>query len=304
MKVNLYGFTLTPGAGITLADFQDYLEQQSSSPKLWQGKQRIFVTRKLNDYAEGLFITIKDQKRYCELRKVADSFEVKVRDLEAGTQLMDFNYFVWNTTTGRGLYQHYWQSCAHNRFGLFLHQAYAALKHQTAVKMLGAEPATTQQRKVGQALKGSLEFALMTTKADLDLLLSELEKVNQFQVDIESFADKKGSDWEPLSKFISKERVSVSFDPRFKTSPKLKTTIQTLIKKLSPKSGQIKGVDSQGVERVIDILENYDGFGQFDFDEIAKAMTFSLDKWHGATMLQKIHEVIGKQSKLFERPTK
>src|SRR5689334_13966481 len=112
MKIRLLGATFSAGDGISLDEFQAHLEAEEGHSTKFGGHDRIYLTKQHGNYNVGLLVTIKDQKTFCALREKDDGFEVDVHELERGTSLMDFNYFVQSRKTGRALYQVYHHSCA------------------------------------------------------------------------------------------------------------------------------------------------------------------------------------------------
>ena len=121
MQVRLVGFQLkVEGKGkLTLATFSDSLAAiDPDTPKEKDSRRLLFLNTHHNPtYYVGLVVTVKDHRTYCELLKSGGLMSVKVNALDHDSNLMEFNFFVYNKTTGAGLYQYYHQSCSANSFG-------------------------------------------------------------------------------------------------------------------------------------------------------------------------------------------
>jgi hypothetical protein len=116
VKVRFLGFTIDCKGELTLAQLMNFVKDQDAYG--FAGYQRLIRAAEKDGYFVGLVVTFKTQRRICELEK--EELVIQVRELEAGKSIVDFNFFVINQATGRGLYQHYHHSMSLQRFGTLL----------------------------------------------------------------------------------------------------------------------------------------------------------------------------------------
>lgn len=147
MQAHLMGFLWETGAGITLEDFFKHLAKLKDVETAYANYNRLLYVGERGNYYLGLFITIKDQRRSPEIKNESGVYKINVRSLEEGTNLVDFNFFVINKTTQRGLYQHYHHSCSLNQFGIFCQRQYEDLKQARIDAELKDVAATMRHRR-------------------------------------------------------------------------------------------------------------------------------------------------------------
>lgn len=305
MKVRLVGFELELGSGVSLGDFETSLKGLKQDPKDWRGFKRVFRCRQNNGLFEGLFLTIKDQKTFPVLRKVQE-YEVKVHQLAAGEQLIDFNHFAWCQATRRGLYQHYHQSPALSQFGAFLEDAYAQLRKarlDKAISALGKEPSESAEKKVRSKFKGSLNVSQIVSQAKLKELIDELDSVDRFQVDLVTFEPDQGTIFDPIKRAVKRQRHTLLFEPDFRESSWLKNTIRKWVSDRSNlKKGFVEGREGTNPRKRVNFDRNYDYFGEYDFESVAKETAGSLSNWENSAVLKYARQAMSDHSAMFLDP--
>lgn len=95
MKVRIHGFELVLGTEITLDPFLTDLKKHSGERV---DNQILAITQK-GGFWVGVLLTIKDVAKFILLRKL----KVTVQELEAGSSIVDVNFFLIHPETGRGL---------------------------------------------------------------------------------------------------------------------------------------------------------------------------------------------------------
>src|SRR5437868_13057882 len=106
MQAHLVGFAWTLGNGIELDEFFVYLRGQHNIATRFGQYDRLLYISDRGDYHLGLLLTVKDQKRVCEIQQAGEQYVVNVRSLDDDSNLVDFNFFAVKKGSGKGLYQH------------------------------------------------------------------------------------------------------------------------------------------------------------------------------------------------------
>lgn len=307
MKMRLLGVTFTPGEGISLDEFQTYLKTVSGQTFSFGGHERIFRTRIEGKYNISLLVTIKDQKRFLELKAHhGGKMRVEVRELMAGTSGMELNYFVQYRETGTGLYLHYHHSCALNQFAMFLDDRYS--EHKAAlidqdIKAAGGEGiATAKKSAIRRKYKGGLTHVQLVTNEDLDGLMQQMHAIKSFEFTVASVRPDDPV-FAPVSKYVRRRVERVVFQSDYGVSA-IAAGIKKITRLASPDKGRVIGVDESGVQRIASLLNNYETFGEYEFDEEAQHLSFELDEFHHAPMIKKMKKVIEDNPAVFTSPVK
>ncbi len=94
MKISLLKFSWTVGNGLSAKDLFAEVEWQHGQKIKFNDFQRMVFSERKGDYYRGLLLTIKDQKKFCEMQKKGETLKIKVRSLAQGSDLVEFNFFV------------------------------------------------------------------------------------------------------------------------------------------------------------------------------------------------------------------
>jgi hypothetical protein len=172
MQAHLMGMIWELGNGISLDQFIAHLATLKDVPVKFNSYDRLLYVGDKGDYYLGLFLTVKDQRKFCEIQQDGGEFTITVRSLEERSNLMDFNFFIVNKNTGRGIYQHYHQSCSANQFGVFLQRQYDDLKEfkkEMELQGVGGDEAPRKEKKrVDARYKGTFKLVVMVRKEKLE----------------------------------------------------------------------------------------------------------------------------------------
>ncbi|WP_164019601.1 hypothetical protein [Pyxidicoccus trucidator] len=307
MKMRLLGVTFTPGEGISLDDFQTYLQKISGQTLSFGGHDRIYRTKTDGKYNVSLLVTIKDQKRFLELKaQNSGKLRVEVRELMEGTLGMELNYLVQYRETGTSLYLHYHHSCALNQFAAFLGDRYsdyksARIEHDT--KAAGGEGiANSKKVAIRKKYKGSLTHVQLVTDEDLDDLMQQMHAIKSFEFTVASVRPDDPV-FAPVSKYVRRRVERVVFNSDYGVSA-IASGIKKITRLASPDKGRVIGVDESGVQQIANLLNNYETFGEYEFDEEARHLTFELDEFHHSPMIKKMKKVIEDRPAVFTSPVK
>lgn len=168
MLVRLVGFQIkVEGTGeLTLASFASSLAAVNPGAPDENSSKRLLFLNDLRhpEYCAGLVVTVKDHRTYCELVNSGESLLVKVNELDHGSNLMEFNFFVFNKKTGAGLYQHYHQSCSVNSFGDLAKKRFIDYKKascQAAIDAAGPDATEAEKKKIEARFGNKLVFSVL-----------------------------------------------------------------------------------------------------------------------------------------------
>ena len=274
MLVRLVGFQLKVEGkgGLTLASFSKSLAGVNPGAPEEDGSRRLLFLNNQHHqkYCAGLVVTVKDHRTYCELVSSGDSMLVKVNELDHGSNLMEFNFFVFNKATGAGLYQHYHQSCSANSFGDLTKKRFIDYRkslRQSALDAVGANATEADKKKIESKFGNRLKFSIMVRKEALKALIAEMKRVKAFQY---AFATPEVPQdaFAPLKPFVKMKSERLTFTVKTPTSF-VADAIEAFVSGNSLQSGSIEAVDEDGIDRVIKIMNNPDSFGEYDFDDLA-----------------------------------
>lgn len=302
MQANLVGFELHVGKTVSLAEFFDHLRSLGNQQIRFAGHERMIYIGERADYYLGLFITIKDQAKFCELRSDGDEFEISVRSLDDGTNIVDFNFFVVHKDTGRGLYLHYHQSCSANQFGLYCRRRYEDLrgtKKDADIAALGSTPTKKALRAIAAHYKKvTLKLVVMVRKEKLSELLEEFESIQVFEFDVQAMTSEE-PEYTPVRPFIKRQTRRIRF---------IKQSSQSVIRSWisavagSVQRARVQGLDEDGETRAFRLMDNPDSFGSYEYETIADDAFLSLKNFESSPLFESMFTVIGEHKHLFEVP--
>lgn len=273
MLVRLVGFQLkVEGKGnLTLTSFANSLaELNPGTPGESSSRRLLFLNEKNHhEYCAGLVVTVKDHRTYCELVSSHESLLVKVNELDHGSNLMDFNFFVFNKMTGAGLYQHYHQSCSANAFGDLAKKKffdYKKISCQSALNAVANSTTEAENKKINGQFANKLNFSILVRKEALKALIIEMKRVKAFEYALVT-PEVPQDEFSPLKPFIKMKSERLTF--AVKTPMRsVADAIDTFVSGNSLQRGCIEAVDEAGIDRVIKIMNNPDSFGEYDFDDL------------------------------------
>jgi hypothetical protein len=299
VKVRFLAFTLECEGKVSLLQLVNYMKAQT--PVKVAHYDRIVRVTEKGGYYVGLVLTVKDQRRFCELAK--DDLVVEVRELEEGKAVVDFNFFVVNAATNRGLYQYYHHSLGLKKFGEMLNAHMKQLVHRKVDAEIAAleakEGPITEKRKKAtrSALQTKVSMTQLVRPEDLDDLVQEMARVKRLRFDLANVV-LEGSTFAPIRNHVKTARTELVFE---RDSPeKVKSAVRGLLDVVSGAKGKVVGEDDDGQEHIYSLLENYDVFGELEFDAAAKTMNLKLDDFAGSAMISQLLSAMKKHRDHFE----
>jgi hypothetical protein len=305
VKAQLIGFIWQLGQGIAIDDFFAHLAVLKDRRERFGDYDRLLYVGQLEDYHVGLFLKLKDQRRFTEITDSGGQFKITVRSLDQGNNLCDFNFFMINKKTCRGLYQYYHQSCSFNQFSIFCAQQYEGLKQsriEADLGHVGGDGASPRdKRRVNKTYKGSLTWENIVKQESLKQLLEELEQIKFFDFNIATI-DESDPWMTPLKRFVKKNRRIV----RFKAAQVgLVNAIIETIQNRQITTGRVGGTDAEKRERVYRLIENPDKFAEFEYEDIADETTLNVAEVERSPFFEEMLRVVNSDpgvKAIFESP--
>jgi hypothetical protein len=277
MLSKLLAIGFETGDGISLADFFDRLSSLKDSEIPFGEYKRLVYVGEDGEYHTGLFLTIKNYRRFCELKKNDQGkFHIEVREVATGNSAVDFNFFIIHKDSGRGLYQRHYYSCAVGRFFKFCREHYNDLRDDRinrAIDDLGERPKQSAIRDVRRQFKGGLQTSTQASGGKVKEMLEELKRIRQLEFTVTELS--VAEPWAtPLSGFVTgyTRRVTLAPGP----IAQIRAAVTKSIDDGHLENGRIRGDDSDDTPRIIQLAENADVFGEYDFNDVAAAMAFDL----------------------------
>ncbi|HVP83736.1 MAG TPA: hypothetical protein VMS78_03340 [Rhizomicrobium sp.] len=307
MKVRFQGFVFNAGDGITLDEFANILVGNSSekTQHLFNEHNRIFLFENKSDaeFYTGLMITIKDQKTFCELQEIGGKFKIKVSELEKGSQLMDFNFFVLHRKTFAGVYQHYHASCSAPQFGYFTKHFFwgperTKRRDQETARLIktGKQPAVAE-KLAKKKFRKTLRFDLYYKPDDFSKILKSMSEIRSAQYEISTKAVSNDA-FVPHTIPLKRIQRKIVFEQK-KDIEQIADKFSKFVKDKHITKGKVFAVDNIGVDRPIDIQRNVEGFGEFEFDDVAAEIDLDLEKFSESWVIKKLLEAARANKVLF-----
>jgi len=319
MQVNLLGFEWKiKGDRAKLVDVKDlfaHITSNHGTEIKHKGHNRLVYVGETPGYYTGLVLTAKDHVRFCELNRKGKGLQINVREATAGSSLIDFNFFVLNKQTSRGLYQYYKNSCWVTAFGTLCGSMLDdCCEAKMAAQIVAGGGAQTFKEKDLRAIRrkfdGYLESILLVREDDFKKIVSNMTKIKSFQFSMGSVLPEKESWFRPLKGVSQSIRHQVSFYKESTLQARRKAIFDVLggdnkgHEKAKIDKAAVHGVDHDGLSRTIFLESNPDFFGSYDFDEVAGGMNIQPEDFHKSAFMSKLLMVADQHPRFLGAKTK
>lgn len=285
MFCNLQGFGWTPTPGVTIDEILRSYKKDGQKEFPHASYHRVMAVEEFKDYYGGVFVTIKDHKKFCELvRDKAGRFKISISQAAGENRLMDFNFFVVHKKMGRGLYLHYHNSTTFNVFSTFIakrHKALARTKKRSDKKSGIAEA------NLEKLYDGAFLAERIIRPEDFPELLRELDEIKEFKFDLLSLLVEEDA-FRSLTGDAKRVSHVVMFKPKIQNKNGLVAKISEFVKKKKIEKGRVTGKDKQGNRQIVSLGENISIFDKYEFDEIAETAAGDLDNIKDSKLLKLI----------------
>ncbi|MFT3708056.1 MAG: hypothetical protein QM817_10405 [Archangium sp.] len=283
---------------ITAGEFEEHLLNTAPQDVFpMGGHKRVFRARLDDGHFEGLLLTLKNQKVVPLI--TASTLEVTVEQLERGTHMVDFNFFRWNSATGRGLMMTYFQSPGVQTIATLLEDQYEALRQVRISNETGPMASDAEKAKVRKTYKERLRVSRLASTETLEDLIDELTSITTFHVvGVEGVP---ASPYAPLTNFVKRRALTFTIEPKHRESSALRTAAKRVARALTRegKTGAIYG-SVDGRDRTLDFNRNFDTFGgEEDFDTAARGVAMRLDNWAQSPLLEGLRSEMSAREDIF-----
>lgn len=266
MKIKIFGFEVEVSEGFTLDEFFSGFDGASISDA-----DHILAVKKQSGFWLGIFLTIKDQKAYCRIKREQARFTLVPEKL-GDDRIADFNYFIFNAETHRGLYQWYHQSGGVSSFCSFLKAFYIKKRDEKKDKALKA--LTTEKERLLEAKKyrKSLHYSILCRADSIESRIKSLERVKNMEVSYSTYEPAKSDPMAPMQPYVKRRAEIVSFK---KGATGVVKAVASFAKHFTGERLKVEGVDPDGHEQTYKLLNDHDVFEEFDYDTVLE--NISLD---------------------------
>lgn len=276
MNIVFQGFQLEANEGLTLDAFFKHLAESNEGDFTFAHKKRIFLFNDSidNDYYVGGIITIKDYKKFLELKQGDVDITLEIKEVTSGNHLADFNFFAINKKTSTGIYQYYHHSMSMNQYGIFLRDIYRAFSDEcrdNELKSLLQERGKKKKEKeIRSKYFKSLKLIPLYRRDTFNEMVDSLAKITHFSFDLCSLGA-EDNEFSPLSDFAEKVKHSVTFRQN-SILAEVKSRIKNFIQNRDISTGMVKGMDADGIERIYTLANSPETFKENDFDEMISGL--------------------------------
>lgn len=243
MKLRVRGFEWRTGDAITPGDFLQYLQEISARE---YGGQILTVTQQ-GDWWAGLLLTDREARAFCKKVRRGTTFTVLPEHLADNTTVVDFNFFLVNPTTGRGLYQHYQHSPTVNQFCLFSQERFAELRQrrlEAEVKTLGPDPKRKAVVAVEERFLKRLGYTLLEQPGSFEDKVRSMQRAEAIHFELATLEPVEG-ETTPLVGAALTVRTTIRFDPKHPARQIVKS-IADLASRERFKNATVDGIDAAG----------------------------------------------------------
>jgi hypothetical protein len=301
MNIKFQGFEITmTGDAISWDEVLNELIALSGREIYYKPFNRILCINQDqdDDYILGLYVSIKDQKRFTEIKQTGNAMELSAVDLEEGSRMADFNFFIINKETRRGIYQYYHQSCSLLQFLGYIEYQFFSLRKDRFDETrddqtLGVDE---QQNLLDRINRTKLNAEILVRDENFSALLEEFDSIKEMKFNISTYEPRE-------TRFTALQSISKKRTERILFNKDMLSTVRSGIRTLTSKQGidevKVTGA-ADGVERTISLVNNIEDFGQYDYDELTEHLNVGLDTFTGSEILTLLKRVAQEQAAIFE----
>lgn len=307
VKVRFIGFSFELNSLVPLNEFILHLSSQSGEKfELNNYERMLFIDSSSNtEYLLGLLITIKDQKTFCQLSNEGDTPTIIVNEIAKKSDIMDFNFFVLNKSNGLGLYQYYHQSCSFNKFGYIASKLYHDLKESKSqfdindikTRDLSEREEEKQIKTIKKKYNFRLNYSVLIRPDSLVAILQEYKRIKAFEFDY-AWLEPEENAYTLMKDLVKKEHRRLSF-----VQASVSGITSAIVKSLSDtniSNGRVIVQDYYDNERIVEILNNPDKFGEYDFDHVAYHLnSLKLDNIKECWVIKELLNTCAQKSHIF-----
>tara|TARA_Y100000780_G_C13659852_1_gene408112 strand:+ start:208 stop:1002 length:795 start_codon:yes stop_codon:yes gene_type:complete len=229
-------------------------------------------------YHLGMIITAKDQRSFLKFRESSNDFVIKKEKLEGKDKLLEFNFFVINKKTNKGIYTHYFQSCSIRELGAIFKAYYYPLQTALKTKRFKESPSKgviaqveRLKRSISDYFKGRLKFAIMVRDEDLKNILATLKEIKNVEVVVDAVKPSLIRPGVPLTDKARSVTQKFTIAKDWPVYDLIEDVVE--LSNMGPvKRGKVLGINNDDKKETVDFSKAPKNFGTFDYDELAEKL--------------------------------
>ena len=288
MNVKFQGFEFAiEGGSITWEQFLENLQNISGTEIRYSPFNRILgINLSENpDYILGLFVSIKNQKRFTEIRENRGQFALVAKNLDAGARLADFNFFILNKQNLRGIYQYYHQSCSLQQFLGFVSSQFYKYKKGLIDELKESDMYSDDElySRLSGLKESKIDTQVMVRSETFDQLLEQIDQIKEMKFSLSTYEPNEG--WfRPLRDCVKKRTERILFNRDMSSA--IRTGIRRVIQNEEIENVRVTGVSVEtGIETTIKLFNNINDFGQYDYDNLTEHMAVDLESFYNSEII-------------------
>jgi hypothetical protein len=273
MEVGIYGYEWFPGGGVSIDILNDSLAVENQEGMVFDRYQRNLFFVEKGEYWAGIFVTSKDQTKVTELFNDRGELKAEIRELPAGHKPMDFNFFVLNPQSMKGVYQHYYGAASLGVFCRFVRSNYNKLrdgKIKEAIQRGGGDGISNKAKKsIKKSFGKPFKYAQIIRKESLEQLIEQFKHITEFSFYADSYFPEEKA-FTGVSKHYRSHLQRFTFSRKSKVSL-IGGAVIKAVRGADLDRFSIKGIDEDNdnwtVKADID-LQVPDCFKKYDYEDI------------------------------------
>jgi len=307
MKAQAQGFVWQQQGAVTIDQFAAFIRTLIGSEIKFKGFKRLIYLKERDKYYVGLLLTIRDHKKYCELVDKGEGFEVVVNESEENARPMDFNFFVVNKATWRGLYLWYRGSCSLRQFGNFCKVQYnGCLTNQRDIEL--AELAELNDAKHHRKDERRIRRTYKSGQFSVDPLMmrgtiiQQLRRLREIKSVTWTYAVPKVNEgvFTSVKDRVVLERRHLTFNTQRSHVRQLRDLIASFFESGEASTGLVHGKDSQGHGDTVPLNPKPEIFGMWDYDTITNNEALDVTRVEDSPVLDLLLDTAADNNRIFE----
>lgn len=301
-EVKILGFEwILNGGKIKEKDFCDHLVTLSGH----ELDKKILVMTKQNNLYIGVLMKITDMSSFCQIKIEGGNFTLSNEKLEKGAKMADFNFFILNPKTMKGLYQYYHKSTSLNRFSFFIKKRFNEYKKKAVENAIleakkksnDGKLSKKSEKEIRSDYASFFRYAPILKPDSFEEYVQKMKDISYFEFEIVT-ANILDTRRVAFSKYAKRTSHKVFFDQTGGVLSNIKNSINQLCKAGEFKRAKIKGIDPDNQEAIYNLSSDVEQFATYDYDDIAAHIKLKSDDLTGSLERSKmIKELFNQYSK-------
>lgn len=291
MKVNILGFGWQLPALVTLNELFALLRQTEGREEDFAGHSRLVFVGETQRYHTGLLLTSKTNRRFCELQRRQRALQINVREVAEGSSLIDFNFFVMHKRTARGLYQYYHQSFHPNVFSRFCRGRCAQLQRQKvaqAIAARGPDLTDREREQIEERFGGTLDWSLLIRPENFQTIVRHLQRISEFHFNYETIEAEEERVFRGFRGVSQRLTHRVTFRRSATLAQRSRAILDFVQNANDLGDAAVVGIDQDGLQKTVNLFDNPDSFGSFEFDAVTDQIVPNPGEFANASFLREL----------------